>query len=102
MGETTNSFELMIIPILQIGDDMLGEEVWRGALMGNLPGRCLGAVLAKFEHARIGGLCPGTADAHETVGLVLLEQDTRPGERHAVAGEALDHRTEPQPPEAFS
>ena len=53
MGETAGRLKLMIIPILQIGDGMLGEEVRRGALMGDLPGRCLGTVLAKFEHARM-------------------------------------------------
>src|SRR3569833_14072 len=65
----------MIGPASQLGQRMLREKLRRHGFACNLPGGCLGAVLAKLERTRISRLCPGPAHAHETIGLVLLEQD---------------------------
>src|SRR6266576_2029908 len=64
-------------PIFQICDGVFGKKFRRDALVRYLPGRGLGTVLAKFKNAGISRLGPGTADAHETVSLVLLEQNAR-------------------------
>src|SRR4051812_25442176 len=54
---------------------MLRKELRCRGLAGNLPGGRLGTVLAELEWTWLGRLGPGAAHAHESVGLILLEQD---------------------------
>ena len=89
MGQAAGRLELMIVPGFELGDGLLWRKIPGYALAGDFPGRRLGAVFAKFEHAGIGGLCPGAADAHEAFGLVLLEQDAGSAKRNMVARETL-------------
>ena len=97
MREATRGLQLMIVPFLKIRDRMLGKEVGRDAFMRYFPGRCLGAILAKFKHARICGLGPSAADAHVTVWLVLLEQNQRSCEWYVVAAQTSCERADRTP-----
>ena len=81
--------QLVVIPAFQVRHLVLGEKLWRDALVCNFPGGRLGAILAKLKDAWIRRLGPGAAHAHEAARLVLLEQNAGAAEGHPVASQAF-------------
>lgn len=97
MGEASGSLEVVVIPFFEVGHRVLREEFRGDALAGDFPRRRLCSVLAELKKAGIRRLGPGAADAHETIGLVLLEQNARATKRYVVPPQALYERLDRSP-----
>ena len=99
MGQAALLLEIVVVPVAQLGDGMLGEEVRRAAPRGQLPQRRLGAVLAELEGVIVGRLGPGAGDAHEALRLVLATQRVKAaGESHSLPKMRAMPSSDPQPP----
>ena len=67
-------FEIVVGPGFKLRARMLCKKLRADPVIGRLPKRRLGAVLAKFKGMMIGGLRPGAGNALEALGLVLHPQ----------------------------
>src|SRR3569833_3532383 len=65
----------MVRPGSQFAERMLGKECRGYGFTRYFPSGRFCTILAKLEHMRLGRLRPRAADAHETVMLVLFEQN---------------------------
>jgi hypothetical protein len=87
MGQSAGFLEIVIRPVLELSEPMLGEEIRPSAPAGYLPSGRLGAFLAKLEGMGVSWLGPGTADARKAVELVLPQQLGAAADRHALAAQ---------------
>jgi hypothetical protein len=66
--------EVEVRPTAKFGYGMLGKELRRTSVPGQIPSCGLGAIFAKLGGVGFGRLGPGATHAHETAGLVLPKQ----------------------------
>ena len=78
-------FEVEIVPAPKFGDGVLGEELRRAAMCGQLPGDRLDAILAELERQGARGLHSGAAVALVAVDLVVAGQRDRHARQHPFA-----------------
>ncbi len=87
MGQPAGGLQLVVGPGVELGQGVLFEEALVGPVTGDLPGGRLHPVLADLQGMRHGRFAPGAADAHVTVGLVLVQDDLGP-----LDGDPLAHQ----------
>ena len=92
MGQAPVALQVVVAPVAQFADRVPSEEIRPGLLGRQLPGRGLGAVLAKLQRVGIAGLGPGAADTGKAIRLVLLEQGQRGLGEGLLAPENVHHR----------
>jgi len=74
MGLPTVLLQVLIRPLVQFTESVLGEEGRTGLHRRQFPACGLGAVLAKLQRMGMAGLGPGTADTCKTIRLILFQQ----------------------------
>src|ERR1700744_2923480 len=92
MGQPALFLQSMVRPRQQFRDGVACKELRRATSAGDLPGRRLGTLLAKFEWIRLRRLRPGAAYAGKSIGLILMEEDARAADRRATAHQASADR----------
>jgi len=85
MRQPSYFLKVVVGPALELGERVIGEKLRRTALIGDLPRRSLGAVLAELEGSGTIELGVGAADASKAVRLVLLPECQRTLERNGLA-----------------